>query len=228
MTDLTTATENRTVSTPPLALRLRSWNYRTLERYLANQQVSRADAKSALQADKAYYTEPLQPADAIRVWRELSAALGTRNMPEAELAFVQKCFAEDAQDSGWSLSQLERAARAWRGQTGERFVPTFGQLSELVSEAKIVSGSHHLRGLHHIITPPLVIEPPKPKPKPDPKALARQELPQLKARLAVMEKQREQNRVERDHRPDREWGKVDEIMFKGLQERVRDTEARAA
>lgn len=190
--------------------------------------MSRADAKSALRVDEAYYSEPLDPKEAIRVWRELSAALGTRNMPEAELAFVQKCFAEDAQGSGWSLSLLERAARAWRGQTGERFVPTFGQLAELVNETKIVSGVHHLRTLRQIIDPPPAIESPKPKPKPDPKALAREELPHLKARLSVMEKQREQNLVERDHRPDREWGKLDEIMFKGLQERVRDTEARAA
>jgi hypothetical protein len=181
-----------------------------------------------LQADEAYYTEPHDPPDAIRIWRELSAALGSRNMPDGELAFVQKSFAEDAQDSGWTLSRFERAARAWRGQTGERFVPTFGQLTELVAENKIMSGPAHMRALYRVITPPPVIEPPKASPPPDPRDVARNELPELKARLAVMERQREQNRVQRDNRPDREWNRVDEIMIKGLRERVRDTEGRAA
>lgn len=180
--------------------------------------VSRAAAMSQLEADTDYYHAPLDCVDAIRVWRELSAVLGSRKMPDAERAFVMRSFAEDAEASGWSLSRLERAAAAWRGRTGERFVPTFGQLMQAANELGVAGGSQHFRELMRTINPPPVQMESKVTylPPPPPQGM---DLAQTEAALAKMESERAANCVQCEGKPDREWGRADEIFYSGLKVR---------
>ena len=230
MTDLTQpASANPTNSTPPLALRLRSWPSRTVERYIALGKISRDAVAESLAADEAYYTEPVAPETAVRVWRELAAVLGSRNMPPAELAFVQRCFAEDAEGAEWTASQLDRAARLWRNSP-ERFVPTFGQLAAMAHDARIDSGPRHLNALHDLTRPP---RPPRPETPPSPPSppptlaeIHGEELASLRESVAKADAERAANRIERDGRPPREWGRIDEMLHTAMKSRLADLEAR--
>jgi len=170
---------------------------------------------TALDRDESYYLAPADEAGAAMAWRKMAAILGDRNRPTAETAYVTATFCDDVLNAGWDESLLDRAASAWRA-AGERFVPTFGQLAKVASEAKVQGGRFHLQALRRVIDPPRIVanlDGPKANAAPADESMT---LEQTLERIGVMETQKSSGLVDRANREPRSWGRVDEMFLRGL------------
>ena len=180
----------------------------------------------ALTADESYYLDDANERQAAECWRKMAAIHGDRNRPEAETAYVTAAFIDDAVNAGVDASWLDRAGAAWR-LSGERFMPTFGQLFACAKEAKVTSGHVHLRQLRNLIDPPEIVanlECVTPEPKPEPQGM---DLEQTLAAIKKMEAERDTNCISRVGKPDREWGVFDEKALNALYARRDSFQAEA-
>ena len=143
----------------------------------------------------------------------MAADIGTRNQPPAEQAMAIKNFSTDCVEESWSEYTLDRAVVAWR-RSPERFVPTFGQLKECVRVAGQAGGPTHFREMRHALAKLAGMTKPKEAEKP---AMSEDE---IIASIANMEREKAANMVYRENREPRFWGRFDEMLLKGMRDKL--------